>query len=118
MTVREVNSFMAASDHLERRLFYTAGELAGFIAHDDPKEPIFKDSDLYQQHVFQSKGPSLVYSGLREDIKKNGVRSPVHLNDRFLDKDGVPSIMDGHHRVAIAHDLNPNMYIPVTYSGR
>lgn len=109
---------MSAADHLERRLFYTAGELANFIAHDDPSEPIFKDSDLYKQHVYQSKGPSLVYSGLREDIKKNGVQRPVRLNDRFLEKEGVPTIMDGHHRVAIANDLNPDMYIPVEYSNK
>jgi hypothetical protein len=109
---------MSATKHLQRRLFYTARELADFIAHDDVTEPVFRDSDLFQQHIYQSKGPSLTYSGLRADIEKNGVQRPVRLHDRFLEKDGVPTIMDGHHRIAIANDVNPDMYIPVEYVNR
>jgi hypothetical protein len=102
---------VSASEHLQRRLFFTAGELVNFGANDDPSASSLKDSNLYQEHVYQSKGPSLTYSGLREDIKKNGVRTPVRLNDRK----GAPTIMDGHHRTAIAHDLNPDSFIPVQY---
>lgn len=103
---------MSASDHIQRRLFFTADELVNFTANDDPYTSSFKDSNLYQEHVYQSKGPSLTYSGLREDIKKNGVKEPVRLSDR----DGAPVIIDGHHRTAIAHDLNPDSFIPVKYS--
>ena len=102
---------MSASDHLQRRLFFTAGELVNLYANDAPSCPSLLESNLYRQHVYQSKGPSLTYSGLREDIKKNGVQEPIRLDDR----NGEPTIMDGHHRTAIAHDLNPDSYIPVKY---
>ena len=54
-------------------------------------------------------------NSLYESIKEKGVQKPVELQynkgDKFTPK-GV-SIVEGHHRVAAAHDIDPKMIIPV-----
>ena len=58
-------------------------------------------------------------SGLYDSIKANGVSKPVYLSDRgkFASADLGPgfAVGDGHHRIASAHDIDPNMLVPVEY---
>jgi hypothetical protein len=53
-------------------------------------------------------------SGLHEDIKQKGVQEPVSIVN------GHPGfgsyVADGHHRVASAMSIDPNMLVPVTHS--
>lgn len=53
---------------------------------------------------------------LYDSINKKGVQTPVDI--RLREKDGKyePILTNGNHRVAIAHDINPNMYIPLHYT--
>lgn len=54
-------------------------------------------------------------SNLYESIQKKGVQKPVEL---YLDSNMGqyrPIIADGNHRTAVANDIDPNMYLPVTY---
>jgi hypothetical protein len=50
-------------------------------------------------------------AGLHESIKASGVRRPIQLGHQ---EGGLPRrIMEGHHRVAAAADINPAMEVPV-----
>lgn len=52
---------------------------------------------------------------LYESIKKEGVTSPVSLWVTPQDGEWRTMINDGHHRVATAYDINPEMWVPVQY---
>ena len=73
-------------------------------------------------------------SGLYDSIKAQGVSKPVYISTvrpsaykesafTSVIKDVNPAykppsgniVMDGHHRIAAAHDINPNMLLPVDY---
>lgn len=51
---------------------------------------------------------------LMSSIKRQGIQNPVKL--RFSDRDKTWVITDGQHRVVAAHDINPDMYVPVEYN--
>ena len=95
--------------HLQRSLFMPAYVLMGFKANDDLDEVPFKDSPLAASRLAASK-PELY-----ESIKEHGVQSPVRVHDRYVDTEGIPTIINGHHRIAAANDINPNMEIPIQY---
>jgi hypothetical protein len=59
----------------------------------------------------QKLGESRV-TGLYDSIKAQGVSSPVYVthNEKF-----GQTVGDGHHRIAAAHDIDPNMLIPVEH---
>lgn len=51
-------------------------------------------------------------SSLHAHIKARGISSPVTLRDNHL---GTQTITNGHHRVAVAHDISPNYLVPVEH---
>lgn len=121
---------MSASNHLnpkQLKLFMTAGELMDHPAGDDfdAWRPLSANDDLYEQKVSESRfGPSDSTHGniagyeeptLEQSIKEHGVQTPIELDFVSADDD-TPVISDGHHRIAIANHINPNMYIPINYS--
>lgn len=55
---------------------------------------------------------------LEQSVRKEGVRKPVFLNEftKTRDDESKPEVRDGHHRVAIASQIDPNMMIPVEHS--
>lgn len=65
--------------------------------------------------------------GLYNEIKNEGVQDPITIGqhpfsvrgrtyDYFPGADYKgPVIEDGHHRIAVANDINPNAEIPVQY---
>lgn len=52
-------------------------------------------------------------SGLTEDVRAIGVRVPVTVQHSKL---VGPVIRGGHHRIAAAMEVNPDMLIPVNYA--
>lgn len=54
---------------------------------------------------------------LHESIKKAGVLSPVNIQAKSMMEKGQekPFVTGGHHRIAAAADVNPNMLVPVSY---
>lgn len=52
-------------------------------------------------------------SGLYDSIKANGVSKPVYVSSNSRYSQAIP---DGHHRIASANDIDPNMLIPVEHS--
>lgn len=53
-------------------------------------------------------------SGLGGDIKKNWVTSPLTV----WHQDGRARLADGHHRLAVAHDIDPARPLPVIHQHR
>ena len=127
---------MPASDHLQPyqlKLFMQAHELMDMPASDTKDfVPLSKDSRTYNRKLEQSKtsmgthylrGRGGVLSKvvdeepLHSSIAKNGVIHPVTMKSFPNDaKTGWQELLtNGHHRVSAAHDINPNMYIPVEY---
>jgi hypothetical protein len=118
---------MAAQEHLSGQLSmfiparelmnYTSGHTEGF---GDKYLPLSKSPGIYNQKLRESKeksasGQYFVEKGkdsLHDSIRKEGIKSPVNLRIRKNDV----QINDGHHRLVSAHDINPNMEIPVRYS--
>ena len=49
-----------------------------------------------------------------ESIKAHGVRKQVTVR---TDEQGNRMLMDGHHRVASAHHIDPDMDVPVRFEG-
>ena len=79
-----------------------------------------RDQEYYKQYddpIYARIGAShipLEEQSLYDDIKKRGVVKPVHVTIRT--SDDSMELVDGHHRVAVAHDVNPNSEIPVFYT--
>ena len=66
-----------------------------------------------RQNVMKTKVREAKKSGLYDSIKESGVQTPVGVSKHVVHKD--PLLIDGHHRVASAMSINPNMLVPVTH---
>jgi hypothetical protein len=51
---------------------------------------------------------------LHDSIKEKGVQNPVNI-EFFSRENDETVISDGHHRVASAFSINPDMFIPIEY---
>lgn len=45
---------------------------------------------------------------LYQDIEERGQKKPIVIGSRGM---GMPSILDGHHRLATLHHINPNQFV-------
>jgi hypothetical protein len=119
---------MPSSDHLQYQqlsMFMPAKDLI------DPEKTRHMDANGYDSvtdlfHTKLSEAKSHAYSQtipftLHQSIEIHGVREPVilsaapstsHLLPKPEDKE---LLINGHHRVAAADDINPDMFVPVTY---
>lgn len=64
------------------------------------------------QELWERKKNFAGVRGLEKDIKKNGIRVPISLGYEYGSQ-GKPQIWGGHHRLAVAHSINPDMEVPV-----
>jgi uncharacterized protein (DUF1015 family) len=53
-------------------------------------------------------------NSLYKSIKSKGVQEPVNI-EFFSRQHDDTVISDGHHRIAAAHSINPDMIIPIEY---
>ena len=71
--------------------------------------------DVWQSKLLEAKRNPQVQpghgAGLHESIKRAGVIQPVQLGHQGGNM--PPRIMEGHHRIAAAADINPRMEVPV-----
>ena len=68
---------------------------------------------VIEQQVMDQKLNEAKSTGLYDSIKNSGVLKPVYVSRNKHFGDGV--LGDGHHRIAAAHDIDPNMLIPVEH---
>ena len=94
------------------KLFMTARELR---EQYDPNWGDFEDDET-SEDVWNRKLRESKETGLHKDIEDIGVRMPVTVSDNpATDSEFKPEILGGHHRVASAFEINPDMLIPVHY---
>lgn len=112
-------SVLSSEQFQQLAMFHTASDLV------DPHKtmtPIFPNAARdplrwkgeWERTLQEAKQPrdGSGRSSLHADIKARGISSPVTLRDNHL---GTSTITDGHHRVAVAHDISPNYLVPVNH---
>lgn len=125
---------MSAQDNLSSQqweqlpMFMTAGEIKSKVNYSaDPGGDNMES--LWHQKLYEAKTgairnaryvPTRARKGasLYDSIKREGVRKPVELNRNFDGGRHWPAgyqLSEGHHRVAAAADIDPNMLVPVTH---
>ena len=121
---------MSASDHLhpaQMKLFMQAHELMSIPAVEGAGKPLSEHPRAHKMKLEESQmrwedyafvhgladKPEEGTTSLHDSIKKHGVKTPVEL---WMLDDNSTMVENGHHRIAAANDINPNMYIPVSYN--
>jgi hypothetical protein len=111
---------MPANDHLQPeqlKMFMSANEIMG--SHK-PNPADFED-DASDEEGWERKSAEAMESGVYESIEREGVRDPVNLYTKYPDKTTPKReqrIGNGHHRVAVMNDLDPDELMPVLHHGR
>lgn len=117
-------------------MFHTARELRGggvgkFLPADMEEVEDYDSDELdsdgtykmrpeTEDEAWERKGEEAEMSGLTEHIAEHGgVARPVDLSvgDRLVGHE-TGTIMNGHHRVAAQHDVNPDALVPVNWTNR
>ena len=100
--------------NLSQQQFMTASALKG-VVHGY----LGKNADsVLKQKLAESKNETDEGwgHGLYNDIKRSGkVYEPVEIVHQ---KGETPYVEEGHHRIAVAHDLDPQMLVPVVHHYR
>ena len=109
---------MAAADHLQGEqlaMFMPAHALMDYPSQESAwRSPLSVDTELREEKLRESQGPG----ELLDQVRDRGVEKPVHVMISKQHKDPWEyqhEIMDGHHRIASANQVNPNMEIPVKH---
>ena len=72
------------------------------------------DDQFWERKLDESYGYS--HQSLHDDIKESGqVKVPVKLTIEDTNLGTMKRIRQGHHRVASANDINPDMEVPIRY---
>jgi hypothetical protein len=115
---------MAASDHLQLKMFMTADELVDSLTmtSDMPTRSVDHVLDFKAAEAKSGSKDNALRStrrgetSLYDSIKKDGVRHPVQL----IHTDENLVLGQGHHRVAVAHELSyqdgKDRFIPVVHT--
>ena len=113
---------MSASDHTQKKQFWTAGELMGIkitdgagsgsMTYNQDKATRDIKIETAQKNGWTGQDRSTDNSTLYDSIKEKGVQQPVRIGRNAA---GEPVLRDGHHRVAVANDIDPNMVVPHEY---
>ena len=65
------------------------------------------DKEIMDQKLGESRK-----TGLYDSVKTEGVKKPVYVTNN---KQFGQTVGDGHHRIAAAYDIDPNMLVPVDH---
>jgi len=104
-------------NHQQLQMFMPAGELRENIPNDFiPGDPWGSKSveELWTNKLEASKhrtSPTMRHVSLYDRIASEGVIRPVRVHV------GDGTILDGHHRIAAASDIDPKMEVPVENVG-
>ena len=72
------------------------------------------DDQFWERKLDESYGYS--HQSLHDDIKESGqVKVPVKLTIEDTNLGTMQRIRQGHHRIASANDINPDMEVPIRY---
>lgn len=114
-----VPAHMLMDDH-DRGVGVMAGKgtfpTVGKFLENDLEEDVYSSEGGVETvpEAWDRKRDEADYSGLTDSIETEGIRKPVRLYGGTTWRE-LGTITDGHHRVAAANDLNPNMEVPVSW---
>jgi ParB-like chromosome segregation protein Spo0J len=107
---------MAASDHLQGEqlaMFMPAHALMDYSSVENLRRlPMSAPTGLHDIKLKESQD-----SGLLESIRDRGVEEPVQVmvHKHHETSEDLHELLNGHHRVASANHINPNMEVPVRH---
>lgn len=111
-------SFEAMRNPQQLEMFTPAEQLRAIVPGDAEaarRAGLFRaDENMWADKLRESKQP---YRPLYDDIAKSGVKQPVWVGHP-PGATGPPMIIEGHHRIASAADINPKMEVPVRHYER
>ncbi len=111
-------SFEASRNPQQLEMFTPAEQLRAIVPGDAEaarRAGMFRaDENMWADKLRESKQP---YRPLYDDIAKSGVKQPVWVGHP-PGATGPPMIIEGHHRIASAADINPKMEVPVRHYER
>ena len=89
-------------------------DLWGRKLHEAKRGAARNTSEVVETNVANGWDPEPT---LEESIRTEGVRKPIFLQEfsKTRTDDSKPEVRDGHHRVAIASEIDPNMLLPVDH---
>ncbi len=109
---------MASWHHLNGQLFMPVKMLRDMRIHqnemttaDVPTETRAGRQVSEDEAFWNRKSNEAYDSGIYKSIKREGIVNPVLVGVRSRDM----HIRNGYHRVAAAHDIDPTMFVPITY---
>lgn len=70
------------------------------------------DPEETDEELWERKRVMAGVKGLDKDIRKNGIAVPISLGYEYGSQN-KPQIVGGHHRLAVAHSIDPEMKVPV-----
>ncbi len=99
-------------DGEQLQMFMPARDL--YNANKTSDAPYYSSREqMWKQKLIESRvGDSPRHRSTYESIKESGVKTPVGV----WQEEGGVDLRHGHHRVAVAHDIDPAMEIPVYHS--
>ena len=127
---------MSASDHIQpfqMKLFMQAKELMDLPSDDSwNSNSLSSDHGMTEEKLDESHlpwddydnahglifEPTLGHDSLYDSIKKTGVQTPVQVRLARGDSAYKPFLTNGNHRTVVAHDIDPEMYVPVEYTDK
>jgi hypothetical protein len=92
----------------------TANQLFGAVALEDHEDLMgrFDFAKGDDRKLLNYKYKNAVNNGLKDDILKNGVHTPLEIH---VDKYGDHTLTEGHHRLAVMLKHRPDTPMPVHY---
>ena len=105
-----------ALNHHQFRMFIPARELMEFAAVDAPDEISYSEAYGVLAQKRRENTYSMFQRGnveeepLIKSVAKEGVRTPVNIVEHGSSGN---AILNGHHRIVAAYDVNPDMEVPV-----
>lgn len=105
---------MATWHHLNGQLFMPARMLREELEGSDLElttKDVTRSGHPSEEKFWQRKSDEAYDSKVYSSIKKEGIVNPVRLSRSR----GQTTLINGAHRIAAANDIDPSMFVPITY---
>ncbi len=105
---------MATWHHLNEQLFMPTSMLRTELEGSDLEmttKDVTRSGHPSEDAFWNRKGDEAQAIGLHKSLRNEGMVNPIRLSRSR----GQTTIVNGAHRIAAAHDIDPSWMVPVTY---
>lgn len=106
---------MATWHHLNEQLFMPTSMLRENLEGSDLElttKDVTRSGHPSEELFWNRKSDEAYKAGIHTSLRKEGMVNPIRLSMRG----GQATLVNGAHRIAAAHDIDPSWMVPVTYS--